>query len=313
MIQYCYSLFGINKNPYFFPMIIVLGIITSYTDIKFCVIRNRHLILALIYSLLIYPALFFTGNLPATWRDILINILLATAISLALYLNKKWAPGDAKLFIIYSILIPTTRYSRLFHFPSLALFLNITIFSLIWVIFIETLQALKNPIVLLKRILSKNNLVALLKSIILIFTTTWFIWFLLSKIKSLDGLSKLIIQYLSYFLLYALLKKLKKYKFAVIILLFIGLIARYILQPYIFHAPGELLAYLAMTLYYTFIFMIIRIIFLNPGPLLSHPKKEINQKLDNKKVSFAPFMFLGALFVNSDLIAFLFKLIRGGK
>jgi len=111
---------------YFLPAIILLGVITSYDDIKFGKIRNKWIIAALVFSLAMNLFLFLkTGELY--WAIILaINLFISLIVSFALWNFGFWSAGDAKLFIAYSALIPATVYSRSDFdlFPSFYLFVN---------------------------------------------------------------------------------------------------------------------------------------------------------------------------------------------
>jgi len=150
-------------NILFLPMVFFIGVITSYEDFKYGLIRNKWIKLGICWGLFILSALFiwnfvalsvtnfyyfkvldlpvdspapvFTVHLSFFWGTI-INVSLATLVSFAMWRFGVWAAGDAKLFIVYSLLIPISNYWKSFLplFPSLALLINIFIIILFYVL-----------------------------------------------------------------------------------------------------------------------------------------------------------------------------------
>jgi len=120
----------ILKSLFLIP-IFILGIVTSYSDIKYGKIKNSHLLWGGLYVLCLYIfliiySLFFlhqTDNLKYV-AELLLNGVIAFIISYLLWRFNLWAAGDAKLFILYSLLIPPEFYSKNYipYFPS-AIFL----------------------------------------------------------------------------------------------------------------------------------------------------------------------------------------------
>lgn len=89
--------------------IIVLGALTSYSDIKFKKAYNKHLLVFLpigvgiqITGVISSPDLLF-------WT--VTNIIITAAISIVFYSQHIWAAGDAKLFSVMIMLIPYQFYS----------------------------------------------------------------------------------------------------------------------------------------------------------------------------------------------------------
>jgi len=78
-------------------LILMLGIITSYTDIKYGKIRNLHLALV-----------FLLGLAYSFWQKIPvfdINIALALLTGYMLWYVGIWTSGDAKLYMVYAFLL----------------------------------------------------------------------------------------------------------------------------------------------------------------------------------------------------------------
>lgn len=118
---------------FFLPYILLLGLITSYTDIKHSKIRNKWILLGLAYAFLAYSTLVVIYSLnPAAavrWKyllEVLTNFLFSVILGFGLWYLRLWTAGDGKLFIAYSVLIPLSVYSNGYQkwVPSTTLFLN---------------------------------------------------------------------------------------------------------------------------------------------------------------------------------------------
>jgi len=96
---------------YFLPAIILLGILTSYEDIKERKIRNKYVVTALVLAIAINAVLYF-GNIIVLNQilDQLIVILFSLVIGIVLWLMQMWSAGDAKLYIAFVALIPSHIY-----------------------------------------------------------------------------------------------------------------------------------------------------------------------------------------------------------
>jgi len=140
----------------FLPMLLFIGLITSYEDIKYGKVRNKWLRLGLIWGILIivflylwYPiaspvsrffyfeilgraadsvAPVFTVSL-AYLNKVVLNAGVSLALAYLMWKGGAWAAGDAKLFFIYALLLPLKYYWKSFLpvFPSFALMVNIFI------------------------------------------------------------------------------------------------------------------------------------------------------------------------------------------
>jgi archaeal preflagellin peptidase FlaK len=116
----------------FLPAVLVLGFLTSYTDIKNGKIKNNHLLVALLYGLIVYAFLmfFFAFNGMDVNQEYLIEIVSNSLISLIIgffmWLGGLWTAGDSKLFFTYSFLVPISlyQYSYVAFFPSIVLMAN---------------------------------------------------------------------------------------------------------------------------------------------------------------------------------------------
>ena len=124
------------KSLFLIPLILI-GVITSYSDIKYGKIKNIHLFLGFLYILSLYFFLFlysyFVIHQPGNSKyliDLAVNGSIAFFVGYLLWHFNLWAAGDAKLFFIYSLLIPLEYYSKNFvdYFPSSVLLTDTFLF-----------------------------------------------------------------------------------------------------------------------------------------------------------------------------------------
>ena len=154
-------------------MLFFIGIMTVYEDFKCGKVRNKWIVLGLFWSLGIilffliwyfiaspvtrffyfnimdyppnYEVVVFTINLPYLFR-LISNIAIALVISFLMWQFNVWAAGDAKLFVVYSALLPMTFYYKSFFsfFPSFVLMINIFIPIFLYLIFTSIIYLIKH-------------------------------------------------------------------------------------------------------------------------------------------------------------------------
>lgn len=137
----------IISSIFFLSVILFIGIVTSFEDFFVSKIRNKWIIIGLVYSLTIYSLSWilyglavnkmvshFIGGVSSylIWNfdKWCINLLISMITAYFLWHFKMWGAGDAKLFICYSALIPMGQYSRgyfNYYFVSFLLLLAIFI------------------------------------------------------------------------------------------------------------------------------------------------------------------------------------------
>lgn len=148
----------------FLPLLFFLGIIASYEDAYTGKIRNKWIFLGVAYGLgaflclLIWhfggqsigrfyyfqilghpvdsPAMVVTVNLPFIYKS-LANFLITVIVGFVMWQYNIWAAGDAKLYMVFSLLLPITFYwkSSMPLWPAFALLTNIFILILLYFIF----------------------------------------------------------------------------------------------------------------------------------------------------------------------------------
>lgn len=117
----------------FLPIILVIGIITSYEDIKIGKIRNKWVLTGIIAGVVLNIGLIsyyaFSEGIGINWEYIIqlsSNFFITAVFSIVLWLNHLWSAGDAKLFITYSLIVPLSVFSNDYipYFPSMVIFIN---------------------------------------------------------------------------------------------------------------------------------------------------------------------------------------------
>jgi hypothetical protein len=195
------------------PVIIIFGIITSYGDIKSNRIRNRWILLAIVYSFIATFALFLSllfSNQPINYSyltDYILNFSIAFVFGFVLLYMHLWSAGDAKLFTAYAALIPLSIYSAGYvpYFPSIALLINT---------FVPFLA-----VFLIKSIIAGNlnkktfgnifNIESVIKALIAVFSISWIFSFIKTNI---------FVNFILVFVAYFILEKALKKKFIMIML-----------------------------------------------------------------------------------------------
>lgn len=89
----------------FLPVIILLGLVTSYEDISFGKIKNKYIVFALSYAILARLIL----NL-----EVVVPFLTGLLFCFLTWKIGFWTAGDAKLFLAFSLLLPFDNLVRLF-------------------------------------------------------------------------------------------------------------------------------------------------------------------------------------------------------
>lgn len=133
-------------NSLFLIPLSIIGIITSYSDIRYGKIKNRPVLIGLIYALVLYLFLFIYGwailRQPSNLKyllDLIINSVIATIFGYSLWYFNLWAAGDAKLFLVYASIVPLELYARNYipYFPAASLLIDT--FLLICLFFLSTI------------------------------------------------------------------------------------------------------------------------------------------------------------------------------
>jgi len=168
----------LNLLYFFLPLILVIGFITTYTDIKKGKIRNKHIVLAFIVGSIIYVFLLILKIISIKLILLtLINLGMGVVVSVLLWFLGFWSAGDSKLFVLYLFLVPTYFY-RYQSYTFLTLLVNIVLPAAIYFIFVLLFKTnTPEKILFIKKYLSFNYLYT---SILLIFSVGWIIQIIFS-------------------------------------------------------------------------------------------------------------------------------------
>jgi hypothetical protein len=125
-------------------LILALGLVISYEDIRFGKIRNLWIIRGLIagsalHGLFIVFYNLLPGNLSVDLSYIqlvILNTAIAFFCSILMWKMKVWSAGDSKLFTLFAFLLPLNYYANSFinYFPAMNLLINIFAVSFIAVL-----------------------------------------------------------------------------------------------------------------------------------------------------------------------------------
>ncbi|MEW6200778.1 MAG: hypothetical protein AB1546_02300 [bacterium] len=128
------------------PLLLWFGYLSSFADIKTGRIPNRQIMLGLKiglawhasymgYLMWVSRTALFPEGMAAVGEycgDVAMNTAIALAISFLMWWMHLWAAGDAKLFTVFSFLIPVMFYEKFYVkiFPSFALLYNVFLVAL---------------------------------------------------------------------------------------------------------------------------------------------------------------------------------------
>jgi hypothetical protein len=238
--------------------IVLFGLITSYTDLKYGKIKNLHVAALLIVGVgvnIFYTGMLtnFSSNIYSDFMQTLINIIISFALGILMWIAGFWTQGDAKLFLGYSVLLPVFVYNHgyLTFFPSVVILIN-TFIPLAAFLFLSSIVRIKLDQLkkTLGSILSRDNLTFIALYIFgFMFIFNWAI-----------GYSGLRLSYILYILIfYAIMEGLRRIPFKSLKIIFVILsLARIIL----FYDSVVTLDYIIEFLLVLFVFICLRFVLL---------------------------------------------------
>jgi len=116
--------------------LLIIGVVCSYTDIKYGKIKNNCILIGLAWALIVYILLgiysfFYLGQMEniSYFGKMLLNGFITLILGYLLWHFRLWTAADAKLFTLYALLIPLEFYSKSYfpYFPSFLLLINVFI------------------------------------------------------------------------------------------------------------------------------------------------------------------------------------------
>lgn len=172
------------------PAIIALGAITSYTDIKFGKIKNKWILVFLLYGIFVYLLYYFYAQTTGAtttinvivgeevreyslFVQVISNFLVSLMFGFTIWSFNIWSAADAKLFTAFSFLLPLSFYTTDFirYFPGLVIAIN----SIVIIIFYLTIEVLRKNYTCFKNSLKETltNPRELIDDIQMLFLIHW--------------------------------------------------------------------------------------------------------------------------------------------
>ena len=275
----------------FYILLIITGTLTVYTDIRQRRIKNIHLLIVLIAAVVCYIYFLASGVLKLS-SSLLLNPLVGLLIGFALYIFGLWKPGDAKLFFIYSLLLPVNIYAKLLPLSCFVIFINTFLLAFLFALLISIKGIINNKGLIIKKVVSRKTLLYFTRIIFVVFSLSWVIEPIIAIFSSKSTpFINFILVFFGYMVIYRFIYRfLSSFKGKVIVIaLFIaGLLVRFINNPEFFH-PLNIFIFLKSIFIYSGILYFLR--------LLSSVQEE-----SQKRIPFAPFMLAGTLLSTTPLL-----------
>jgi len=227
----------INTLYFFLPMILLLGAVTTYSDIKEGKIRNKWIIAGLLYAIIVNIILFmwlsFTpGEVPRSeyFLELFLTFLFSLIVGYSMWHIGMWTAGDAKLFTVFSALLPLSvyTYGHVQNFSSFNILINTFVpFFVVYTVMMLTKTSVKQKIHYLVKSLQPRELFSVL---LFLFAFSWLLQFVYPLFNIPSN------YFLNIFLLFLILILLEKILSGKIIYFMVGISAiRLILDPNLFN------------------------------------------------------------------------------
>lgn len=184
-------------NSFAIPIIILLGIFSTYTDIRYKLIKNSFVFSIIIIGIGLYILFSFLGYV-SNLLDYSILVFIVLCAAFGLYATEIWAAGDGKLFLAFATLLPLSLSGENLYFSIWVFFVNIFIVSFLFVCLIESPFILKRAKKIPKLLISFDMLQEFLFTLAALFCLSW-IPRLLSFISG--AISPFFFSYVIYFLI----------------------------------------------------------------------------------------------------------------
>lgn len=128
----------------FFILTAVIGLFTSIEDVRTGKIRNFWIAIGFSYGCILYFVSDFGDRAPYIF--VVTNMGLSLLTAYWLWKFELWFAGDAKLFFLYSILLPTGIYKTAFFpfFPSFQILFYTFIPAAFYLLLLSVIDLLRN-------------------------------------------------------------------------------------------------------------------------------------------------------------------------
>ncbi len=125
-------------NYLFFLLIFVVSVVAIKEDIKNKKIKNIRILDGLIAGVVLFVLGYLLGVFSLQYFGmIFFNVAVSMVVVYAFWSLNFWPAGDAKLFVLFSFLLPLNSYIKNYFpiFPSFALLVNIFVVAFIFLVF----------------------------------------------------------------------------------------------------------------------------------------------------------------------------------
>ncbi|MFA5336899.1 MAG: hypothetical protein WC330_01040 [Candidatus Omnitrophota bacterium] len=283
-------------KPYFIVLLIIMGALSSYTDIREKKIRNNHLLTIALFAAGGYIIFANSGNF--NFLALAANFLIAALIALTLYHFNLWQAGDSKLFLTYSLLLPAAPGTTEGIFPCITLFVNTFLSAFLYVLPFYIYNGIRQRRMLTKRLFAKESVIYFGRILCISFGISWVAGpFLKLFLGENTIFLNIILVYFCYMLIRKLVAKML-FGYFFFIVIFTGIAIRAVLFPESFLSEN-IMVYLMQTISYALI-----IYLLNSVKLFGQHKQN--------EIPLAPFMFLGAFLTQLRLLDIAIKVFKSG-
>lgn len=129
----------------FLLLILIIGIICTFTDLKKRKIYNKVILSGFLLGIIAFVCFTFYNLNKVYLLQVVINFIISIIVSYVLWFWKLWSAGDAKLFSLFSFLLPLSFYqnSNLNFFPSFNILINLIIPIIATLILLSVFSFLK--------------------------------------------------------------------------------------------------------------------------------------------------------------------------
>ncbi|MEI7998757.1 MAG: prepilin peptidase [Candidatus Omnitrophota bacterium] len=269
-------------------IILVLGVFTTFTDLKGKKIYNQHLAIGAILGII--ATFYITLFKHEDFLSHIINGLFAFLIGFLLHRFNLWRGGDAKLFSLYSFLMPPTAHNNFLFSNVISLFSCSFIIGMIILMPFFIKDIIKNHKIIKSDLFSPTKRQGLSKAIITTISFSWILTPLYSLLKITNPIIILTITYLFFNWGYTdekivknhyIFEIFKKNYLKILIFIILGLSLRFWLCP-------NSLSYLALLKY------IIMLLLTTTLSTFIHTTF-YHFKDYHERVPFAPLLFIGCI------------------
>ncbi len=290
----------------FLPLLVILGIRSTFSDFKKGIVKNWDLVFCLLAGACLYAYLIVFHGLEIDLVLYVGNLCIAMSIGLILYFTETWGAGDAKLFIVYSCLLPFPRDLHIIPFSALIIFANTIIVVCLAVIAVSMVfvarsyrETMNNA---LKKMLDPNEIRPLIYSFFLILSFSWLVPYILSFWSAyFSPLVYILLTYISYSVIYRILQYFQSRRLLYVIIT-LGILARFLVFPNPRQVLWAMIISTKIIVIYTIFFRLLDFFF------MADDRSKKGNRTENT-IILAPHMFVGVLLTHTHFLKGVLKLM----